>query len=173
MISIYETPYKNVHINVSAPLCTVRTSGGFDSGLLLYMVAKTCAEHNPTAEIQPITVVRTNEDQHPEWHRVDNLLMDAVDVLITSVMNESAIVCVRILEIGALRAISCKKYCRSLVVMIAARNFQISLLDIRKFHSFRLYGPGLLRVATIMLSLAILRLGCLGCEAGRILALDV
>ena len=72
MISIYETPYKNVHINVSAPLCTVRTSGGFDSGLLLYMVAKTCSEHNPTAEIQPITVVRTNEDQYPQWHRVDN-----------------------------------------------------------------------------------------------------
>lgn len=73
MIDFYETPYKNVHINVAAPIITVRCSGGFDSALLLYMVAKACKQLNPTAVIQPITVVRTNEEQHPEWHRVDNL----------------------------------------------------------------------------------------------------
>jgi hypothetical protein len=52
--------------------------------------------------------------------------------------------------------------------MIAAR--KLVQLDIQIFHSFRLYGPGLFRVATIML--AILLVGCLGSEACRILALD-
>ena len=72
MTKIYETPYGNVHIPISSPIITVRTSGGFDSALLLYMIAKTCVEANSKAIIQPITVVRTNEDDYPSWHRVDN-----------------------------------------------------------------------------------------------------
>jgi len=48
-----------------------------------------------------------------EWHRVDSLRMDEVDMLITSVTKESAIGCVRILEIGALRAISYKHFIRT------------------------------------------------------------
>ena len=72
MIKIYQTPYGDVHIPVGSPIITVRTSGGFDSGLLLYLVAQTCAELNPSAVIQPITVVRTNQEDRPNWHRVDN-----------------------------------------------------------------------------------------------------
>ena len=73
MTKIYETPYGNVHLPVASPIVTVRCSGGFDSALLLYLIAQACSENNPTAIVQPITVVRTNEDDHPSWHRVDNL----------------------------------------------------------------------------------------------------
>lgn len=73
MIDIYETPYKNVHINVAAPKITVRCSGGFDSALLLYLVAKACNTHNPTVVIQPITVVRTNSPDHEYHSRINNL----------------------------------------------------------------------------------------------------
>ena len=73
MTNIYETPYGNVHLPVASPIVTVRCSGGFDSALLLYLIAQACSENNPTAIVQPITVVRTNEDDHPSWHRVDNL----------------------------------------------------------------------------------------------------
>ena len=83
MTKIYETPYGNVHIPISSPIITVRTSGGFDSALLLYMVAKTCVEANSKAIIQPITVVRTNEDDYPSWHRVDNRpIVDGVMMLL-------------------------------------------------------------------------------------------
>lgn len=73
MSKIYNTPYGNVHLPVDSPIVTVRTSGGFDSALLLYLIAQACSESNPTAIVQPLTVVRTNEDDHPSWHRVDNL----------------------------------------------------------------------------------------------------
>jgi len=73
MIDIYETPYKNVHINVAAPVITVRCSGGFDSALLLYLVAKACNKHNNTATIQPITVIRTNDENYERYSRVDNV----------------------------------------------------------------------------------------------------
>ncbi len=75
MIDMYETPYKNVHINVAAPKITVRCSGGFDSAVLLYLVAKACNQHNPTAVIQPITVIRTNNPDNENQHhsRMNNL----------------------------------------------------------------------------------------------------
>lgn len=73
MTKIYETPYGNVHLPVTSPIVTVRCSGGFDSALLLYLIAQACTENNPDAIIQPLTVVRTNEVEHPSWHRVDNL----------------------------------------------------------------------------------------------------
>lgn len=73
MSKIYNTPYGNVHLPVASPIVTVRTSGGFDSALLLYLIAQACSENNPTAIVQPLTVVRTNEDDYPSWHRVDNL----------------------------------------------------------------------------------------------------
>ena len=73
MIDIYETPYKNVHINVAAPVITVRCSGGFDSALLLYLIAKACNEHNNTAVIQPVTVIRTNNEEYERFSRIDNV----------------------------------------------------------------------------------------------------
>tara|TARA_B100001778_G_C18599736_1_gene636614 strand:- start:2685 stop:3455 length:771 start_codon:yes stop_codon:yes gene_type:complete len=86
MTKIYETPYGAVHIPIVSPIITVRTSGGWDSALLLYMVAKTCVEAKANAIIQPITVVRTNEDEYPDWHRVDNLPI--VDVIVDWVRSE-------------------------------------------------------------------------------------
>jgi hypothetical protein len=74
MIKIYQTPYGDVYIPVYAPKISVLCSGGFDSALLLYMVAKTCHEFNPTATIMPLTVVRATDDTDSEHRRrVDNL----------------------------------------------------------------------------------------------------
>ena len=74
MNKIYQTPYGNVHIPVYAPKISILCSGGFDSALLLYMVAKTCQEFNPTATIMPLTVVRATDDTDDEHRRrVDNL----------------------------------------------------------------------------------------------------
>jgi hypothetical protein len=93
MIDVYETPYKAVHINVAAPVITVRTSGGFDSAVVLYLVAKGCAEHNTNAIIQPITVVRTNDVNYQSWHRVDNLPI--VDGIIDWVRSQFPTVTIR------------------------------------------------------------------------------
>ena len=79
MIEIYETPYGNVEINVDAQRAVVSVSSGFDSALLLYMVALAAKTHNPTLEIYPVTARRVNpQHDRPEpyfkdiFDRVDN-----------------------------------------------------------------------------------------------------
>jgi len=75
VIDRYNTPYGNVVVDVSAPILVVRTGGGFDSAVLLYLVAKSAAKHNPDALIQCITVTCTNENDplSPETNMFDNL----------------------------------------------------------------------------------------------------
>jgi hypothetical protein len=94
MTKIYNTPYGAVHIPVESQMITVRTSGGFDSALLLYMIAQTCAELNPNAIIQPITVVRANPDDDRTWlYRVDN--RPIVDTIIDWVRKEIPVADIR------------------------------------------------------------------------------
>ncbi len=69
---IFETPWGNVIVNVDSTAIVVRVSSGFDSAVLLYMLAKTAMEHNPTVKIYPVTVRRTNTTGFDHWDRVDN-----------------------------------------------------------------------------------------------------
>tara|TARA_B100000900_G_scaffold255377_1_gene217600 strand:+ start:3889 stop:4701 length:813 start_codon:yes stop_codon:yes gene_type:complete len=75
VIDRYSTPYGNVVVDVSAPVLVVRCGGGFDSAVLLYLVAKSAAKHNPDALIQNITVTCTNENdpESPDTHMFNNL----------------------------------------------------------------------------------------------------
>lgn len=69
---IFETPWGNVIINVDTACVVIKLSSGFDSALLLYMIAKTAREVNPSIRIRPITVRRMNTSGLDCWDRVDN-----------------------------------------------------------------------------------------------------
>lgn len=73
-LKVYETPYGNVHINVGAPYLPIALSCGFDSAVMLYMLAETVSKLNPQAKIIPMTVRRINPlpEKLPELDRVDN-----------------------------------------------------------------------------------------------------
>tara|TARA_B110000858_G_C17783255_1_gene465872 strand:+ start:1290 stop:2120 length:831 start_codon:yes stop_codon:yes gene_type:complete len=56
----YHTPYGSVVFNHSVKHSVIRLSGGFDSGVILYLLAKALSEHRSDAVITPITVQRRN-----------------------------------------------------------------------------------------------------------------
>lgn len=67
----YRTPYKNVYINYAADAVSISLSGGFDSAVMLYLIAKTLHDTNSTAEIQPYTTRRSNPTLYSEYDRAD------------------------------------------------------------------------------------------------------
>jgi hypothetical protein len=67
----YTTPYGTVSINTNAKNVGIFLSGGLDSAVILCLIAKTFAENNITAEIQPVTVRRGNPTDIREYDRVD------------------------------------------------------------------------------------------------------
>lgn len=69
--SILKTPYGEVHINHLAKTFGVRVSGGFDSALLLYMLAKSLHENKSDAVVYTMTTKK--------WNTTDIELFDAAD----------------------------------------------------------------------------------------------
>ena len=71
--SEYITPYGNVHFNNYARHNGIRLSGGFDSAVILYMLAKTLSESTTVEEpeIHPFTIIRGNPTTHEQYTRVD------------------------------------------------------------------------------------------------------
>jgi hypothetical protein len=67
----YNTPYGTVYINYEAENISVKLSGGFDSALLLYMVAKTANEHNSSTVIRPITIRKGNPTEFKQYDGFD------------------------------------------------------------------------------------------------------
>ena len=68
----FATPYGDVYINTVAKHNSIRLSGGFDSAVVLYMLAKTLSDYNNTdAVIHPFTVQRSNPTTIEEYERVD------------------------------------------------------------------------------------------------------
>lgn len=68
----YNTPYGNVLIHYAAKSIGVRVSGGFDSAVMLYLIAKTLSETNSTAQIYPFTVRRVNTTSDYSYNRVNS-----------------------------------------------------------------------------------------------------
>lgn len=66
----YDTPYGAAYFNRVAKHNMVRLSGGFDSAVMLYLLAKTLSEYRDDAVIEPFTVQRSNPVQIPEYERV-------------------------------------------------------------------------------------------------------
>jgi hypothetical protein len=69
--SIFKTPYGDVYINYSAKSFGVRLSGGFDSALMLYLLAKSLSENNSNAIVYPMTTKK--------WNTTDIESFDAAD----------------------------------------------------------------------------------------------
>ena len=68
----FATPYGDVYINWIAKHNSIRLSGGFDSAVVLYLLAKTLNDKgNNDAVIHPFTVQRANPPCIPEYDRVD------------------------------------------------------------------------------------------------------
>jgi len=67
----YTTPYGTVSINTCAKNVGIFLSGGLDSAVILCLIAKTFAENNITAPIQPVTVRRGNPTNIRSYDRVN------------------------------------------------------------------------------------------------------
>jgi hypothetical protein len=67
----YNTPYGDIHICNDSKAVGIFLSGGLDSAILLYLIAKTLSENNSEAIIQPFTVNRTNPSEFRKFDRVD------------------------------------------------------------------------------------------------------
>lgn len=84
MIETYNTPYGQVNINVDTRRAIVKVSSGFDSALLLYMIADAAQKYNTDLEIYPVTARRMNSQQSPNlrelFDRVDNF-KNAVNIV--------------------------------------------------------------------------------------------
>lgn len=72
--SVLKTPYGDVYINHSAKTFGIRVSGGFDSSLMLYLLAKSLSENNSDAVVYPMTIKK--------WNTTDNEWFDAADTFI-------------------------------------------------------------------------------------------
>lgn len=66
----YDTPYGAVYFNNAAKYNLMRLSGGFDSAVMLYVLAHTLNQSRPDAVIETFTVQRTNPPGIPKWERV-------------------------------------------------------------------------------------------------------
>lgn len=69
--TIFNTPYGDVYINHSAMSYGVRVSGGFDSALMLYMLAESLSKNNSAAIVYPMTTKK--------WNTTDIEFFDAAD----------------------------------------------------------------------------------------------
>lgn len=67
----YVTPYGNVYINYEAANISVRVSGGFDSAVMLYIVAKAVYENSPTSIIRPVTIIKGNPTDMKQYDGFD------------------------------------------------------------------------------------------------------
>lgn len=67
----YSTPYGDVYMNYSAKNFVIRVSGGFDSAIMLYILAKAMHDNNATGVIRPITIRRQNPTNIRELDRVN------------------------------------------------------------------------------------------------------
>ena len=67
----YETPYGKVFINVNSKNVGIFLSGGLDSAVILYLIAKAFTENNINVPIQPVTIRRGNPTNMKEFDRVD------------------------------------------------------------------------------------------------------
>ena len=70
----YSTPYGDVLINYTTKNIGIRLSGGFDSAVMLYMIAYTLNETKSTAQIYPMTICRQNPSEYPKYDRVNAYL---------------------------------------------------------------------------------------------------
>lgn len=68
---VYETPYGKVLINTDAKNVGIFLSGGLDSAVILYLIAKTFSMNSIKTTIQPVTVRRGNPTELREYDRVD------------------------------------------------------------------------------------------------------
>jgi hypothetical protein len=68
----YPTPYGGVFINHSAQTTGIRLSGGFDSAVMLFLLAKSINDSNSNSVIQPMTIRRSNPTDMPEYDRADS-----------------------------------------------------------------------------------------------------
>lgn len=66
----YDTPYGAVYFNQVSKHNTIRLSGGFDSAVMLYFLAKSLSQFRDDAIIEPITIQRGNPNEHEKWDRV-------------------------------------------------------------------------------------------------------
>lgn len=85
MYTEYNTPYGAVHICNFPKYNSISLSGGFDSAVVLYMLAKTL-NGQPDAVIFPYTVRRTNPTNDPKWDRID--VIPYVDKIIDFVRSQ-------------------------------------------------------------------------------------
>lgn len=67
----YDTPYGRVYMNYSSKNFVVRVSGGFDSAVMLYMLAKSIHDNGQTGVVMPITIRRKNSSDVRVFDRVD------------------------------------------------------------------------------------------------------
>jgi hypothetical protein len=67
----YETPYGDVYILHNAKSLGLAISGGFDSAVLLYLLAKTINDTGSNAEIYPFGARKTNPTEYRDYDRVD------------------------------------------------------------------------------------------------------
>jgi hypothetical protein len=67
----YDTPYGSVLINTNAKSVGIFLSGGIDSAVILYLIAKTFFEKSINVPIQPVTVRRGNPTDITKFDRVD------------------------------------------------------------------------------------------------------
>lgn len=84
--AIYETPYGSVLINTNAKNVGIFLSGGLDSAVVLYLIAKTFTEKNIKTPIQPLTIRRKNSTEFKQFDRVD--IYPYVDKIILYIKNK-------------------------------------------------------------------------------------
>lgn len=82
----YPTPYGVVYMNYTAKTHAIRLSGGLDSAVMLYMLAKSIKKNNATGIIRPLTVRRGNPTDLIKYNRVD--VYPYVDTIIDWVRSE-------------------------------------------------------------------------------------
>jgi hypothetical protein len=83
---VYETPYGNVLININTKYVGIFLSGGLDSAVILYLIAKSFSENNITTPIQPVTIRRGNPTLLTEYDRVN--IYPYADKIINYVRNK-------------------------------------------------------------------------------------
>lgn len=82
----YNTPYGDVYINCSSKNAGIALSGGLDSAVILYLLAKTLHDNNSKATIYPFTARRGNPTDFSEYDRVD--IYPYVDKIISYVKEK-------------------------------------------------------------------------------------
>lgn len=74
MYHIYQTRYGNIAIDLTRPQWIVKMSGGYDSSVLLYVLANTVHKRNLADQIviRPVTAQKVgNKRNDPQWQKRD------------------------------------------------------------------------------------------------------